>query len=232
MSRFRSFDLSVSRNLILANDPCEDGLVDFDAAFPDLVTNPDKLISLVDVAKGIKIEYAIWCLGVTPPEQVEDTKLFCRLFAGQVAMQSLHIFESDYPDDKWPRKAIEIALSKTISSVADAAYATYDAAHAARAAYATDAADAADAAYAAVDAAYPADAAYAAARAADAADAAARAATRATHAVCAAVRAIHAAHVADVVRAKQKEIFLLGLLGEVNMNDINAFTPIEMKEGQ
>jgi hypothetical protein len=215
MSKFRSFDLSVSRNLILANDPCEDGLADFDAAFPDLVTNPDKLISLVDVAKGIKIEYAIWCLLAISPEQAEDTKLFCRLFAGQVAMQSLHIFESDYPDDQRPRKAVEIALSETISS-------------------AVDVARAADVAYAAHAAAYAADVAYAAAHAAYAAHAAAHAAhaARATHAVRAAVRAIHVAHVADVVRAKQKEIFLLGLLGEVNMNDINAFTPIEMKEGQ
>jgi hypothetical protein len=217
MSKFRSFDLSVSRNLILANDPCEDGLADFDAAFPDLVTNPDKLISLVDVAKGIKIEYAIWCLLAISPEQAEDTKLFCRLFAGQVAMQSLHIFESDYPDDQRPRKAVEIALSETISS-------------------AVDVARAADVAYAAHAAAYAADVAYAAAHAAYAAHAAAHASYAAypADAAHAAVRATYVAHVvypADV-RAKQKEIFLLGLLGEVNMNDINAFTPIEMKEGQ
>jgi hypothetical protein len=213
MSKFRSFDLSVSRNLILANDPCQDGLADFDAAFPDLVTNPDRLVSLVEVVKGIKIEYAIWCLRVTPPEQAEDTKLFCRLFAGQVAMQSLHIFESDYPGDQRPRKAIEIALSKTIYSAADVARA----------------ADAADAAYLA----YAAYAAYAAAHAADVAHAtyaadAARAAIRAADAAYAA----HVVYAADAVHAKQKEIFLLGLLGEVNMNDINAFIPIEMKEGQ
>jgi hypothetical protein len=209
MSKFRSFDLFTSRNLILANDPYEDELADFDAAFPDLVTNPDRLVSLVDVAKGIKIEYAIWCLRVTPPEQAEDTKLFCRLFAGQVAMQSLHIFESDYPDDKRPRKAIEIALSETISSATDVPYPAYT----------------------------PARAAYAPARAADAATHAARVADadRAADAARAAARAAYsayAAHAADAVRAKQKEIFLLGLLGEVNMNDINAFTPIEMKEGQ
>jgi hypothetical protein len=158
MSKFRSFDLSVSRNLILANDPCQDGLADFDAAFPDLVINPDRLVSLVDVVKGIKIEYAIWCLGVTPPEQVEDTKLFCRLFAGQVAMQSLHIFESDYPGDQRPRKAIEIALSKTIYSAADVAYV-----------------------------------------------------------------AARVAHATDAVRAKQKEILIVGLLGQVDMYDINTF---------
>jgi hypothetical protein len=158
MSKFRSFDLSVSRNLILANDPCQDGLADFDAAFPDLVINPDRLVSLVDVAKGIKIEYAIWCLGVTPPDQAEDTKLFCRLFAGQVAMQSLHIFESDYPGDQRPRKAIEIALSKTIYSAADVAYV-----------------------------------------------------------------AARVAHATDAVRAKQKEILIVGLLGQVDMYDINTF---------
>jgi hypothetical protein len=150
-------------------------------------------------------------------------------------MQSLHIFESDYPDDKWPRKAIEIALSKMISSAAHApdvarAADAVDVAHAAYASYA------AYAAYAAVRAARATCAADAAARAADAARAAVHASYAAypADAAHAAVRATYVAHVvypADV-RAKQKEIFLLGLLGEVNMNDINAFTPIEMKEGQ
>ena len=105
-------------------------------------------------------------------------------WAGLCANSVLHIFESEYPNDLRPRKAIESAL-KVNKSVDAAAYSA-DAAYAA----ATDAyAAARDAAYAAATDAYTATnaaayAATAAARAvyASAATAAADAAARAAHA--------------------------------------------------
>ena len=81
-----------------------------------------------------------------------------RLVAADFAERVLHIFESKYPNDDRPRKAIEAARLSDFSG--------------AYAAYAADAADAADAAYATDAAAYAADAAaYAAHAAAYAADA-------------------------------------------------------------
>ncbi|CAM6005481.1 unnamed protein product [Sphagnum balticum] len=95
-----------------------------------------------------------------------------RIVVGEIAKSVLHIYESKYPNDNRPRKAIEAALTgkpdrnaaaAADAAAADAAYAdAYAAADAAYAAYVADAADAyaadAAAAYAAnAAAAYAAD---------------------------------------------------------------------------
>ena len=106
---------------------------------------------------------------------IDKSKL--RLVAADFAERVLHIFESKYPNDDRPRKAIEAARNGKA-----AAYASYDAfAARAAAAYAADAHAARAAAY---DAAYAADAA-------DAADdyTARAAAYDAAYAACAAARA-------------------------------------------
>lgn len=132
-------------------------------------------------------------------------------FAVDCAESVLHIFESVFPKDDRPRKAIEAARLSTGSSkelkadtAAQATYAAaYAAAHAARDAraaardaYAARDNYAADAAYAAADAAHAAahaaDAAYAAARDADAAYAAYDAAYAAYDAADAAARDAYA----------------------------------------
>jgi hypothetical protein len=97
-----------------------------------------------------------------------------RLVAADFAERVLHIYESKYPNDYRPRKAIEAARSGSKYAAAYAAAAYAAAAYVA--AYAADAAAyaAAHAAHAAADAAY----AYAAAYAAETAAYAARAACR------------------------------------------------------
>jgi hypothetical protein len=109
-----------------------------------------------------------------------------RLVAADFAERVLHIYESKYPNDDRPRKAIEAARSGDKNAAADA-----------------DAADAAAAAaYAAAAAAY----AYAAAAAADAADAAAAAADAAAAAAYAAAAAAYAAaYAAAAAYARKKE---------------------------
>jgi hypothetical protein len=115
------------------------------------------------------------------------------LLAADFAERVLHIYESKYPNDDRPRKAIEAARSgdKNAADAATAATAAYAAYAAAAAAYD------ADAAYA--DA--RADAAYADARAAAAAAAAADAAADAATAATAAYAAAAAAYDADAAYA-------------------------------
>ena len=111
-----------------------------------------------------------------------------RFIAADFAERVLHIYESKYPNDDRPRKAIEAARSGTAYDAA-----AYAAAYAARAAY-----DAASAA-----AAYDADAAYAARAAYDAASAAADA-TYAAYAAYAAADAADAVYVADACLNEEK----------------------------
>ena len=137
------------------------------------------------------------------------TKLDSVALAIFCAEKVIHIFETYYPDDKYPRNAIVAAEAWLKNPTDDNAIAANDAARAAEAraaraaAYADAAAACADAAAAraaarAADAAARA-AAYAAARAADAA---AYAATDAAYA--AAYAAVYAADAADYADMKDK----------------------------
>jgi hypothetical protein len=179
--------LITTLNEIRSHSPCAGG-------WGKLLTNlgktkaDDEPLNIMTVLESNNIEDAVWCLRCFERDSY-------RQFNADVAESVLHIFESKYPDDDRPRKAIAAARGNA-SAAADAAYAaaadataaaadaTADAAAAAAAdAYAAYAA-AADAAYAAYAAA--ADATYAAACAA--ADAAAYVAYTAAYAAAATAR--------------------------------------------
>jgi hypothetical protein len=129
------------------------------------------------------VEYGNWLLSqIFTPEQRIQYAIFA-------AEQVLSIFESNYPEDSRPRKAIEAAQAHLDNPSVETAHAAHSAARAAYTAAHT-AHSAADAAYAAANAAdAAANAADAAANAADAAAYAAYAVARAAYAVARAANA-------------------------------------------
>lgn len=150
-------------------------------------------ISFVDLLRMNGLEYTLWAFRATLCWE-EDVFTLVRLCA-EMALHVLPAFETHYPGDNRPRKAIEMAFAFSEKRCSDteaaltASEAAYAAAHAAEAAYSASndaayarsayaaayaAADAADAAAYASDTAYAASAADAAA--ADAVNAAAYAA--------------------------------------------------------
>jgi hypothetical protein len=78
--------------------------------------------------------WALWC--VLPEEEAARNRLVCFLIA-DYAEHALHFFESQYPDDKRPRSAIEAIRrfargEATIDELGNAAWAARNAAGAAR----------------------------------------------------------------------------------------------------
>ena len=161
----------ITKNYLKTLSPCEDRYKHYLEHYKDFEGTLDAFLDLSELTHDDKKWVFV--------RSIDKSKL--RLIAADFAERVLHIFESKYPNDDSPRKAIEAAINGDVTTArADAydaaAYAAYDAAYAA--AYAADAAaacadaaaDAADAARAAADAAraaatYAADAdAYAAAR--------------------------------------------------------------------
>jgi hypothetical protein len=163
-------------------DACDSGLATLTASLPK-TQSEGKQISLAHILKSNGLSHAIWALRAT----TVDGKRYAQRMAIDFTLEWLPLFEKQYPDDKWPRTAIEAAslfldgkiTLKELIDAADAAeavaYAAYAAANAAygSAAYAAYTAygSAANAAYTAANAAYgsAANAANAATKCANAA---------------------------------------------------------------
>jgi hypothetical protein len=156
------------------------------ATAPEIVADDGTKIGLHEITLTEELDRPAWWLDINVRRKVQVQ------FAVLCARAVLHLYESKYPGDDRPRKAIEAAETYLKTQSNDAAYAARAADAAADAAYA--AADAARAAYAAADAARAAT--YAAAYAAYAAADAARAAYAAAYAAYAAADAARAAYAA------------------------------------
>ena len=89
-------------------------------------------VNVLDIYKSHGMKDMLWCLTKTGNKQL------CVAIAIAFAEDVLNIFESKYPSDTRPRKAIEAATQYIALGNANAAYAAV--------AYATNAANAADAA--------------------------------------------------------------------------------------
>ena len=197
--------MKTTLNTIRSHHPCKSG---WEKLLNHLgkTKADDEPIDLITILESNGIQDAVWCLRCF---EYDDY----RMFNADVAESVLHLFESKYPDDDRPRKAIEAARDKSKSDAYIAA--AYDAADAAADAADADAAAAAaaaaDAATAAADAdAYAADAA-AGAYAADV-DAAAATATAAANA--AAYAAVAAATAARAAKWKEIEQLFIQHFGE------------------
>ena len=168
-------------------------------------------IPLTEVVRSNGIADAFWVLDHGCPEIEASVKQRLAVtFACDVAERVLGLFESIYPDDDRPSKAI--ATARDWLACREGPEQEHAAALAARAADAADVA--ADAAYAAADAADAAVcAAYAAADVAVCAAYAAADAAHAAHAADAAADAAHAARAAD--GQDWQKIHLIELLGPI-----------------
>ena len=144
----------ITKDYLKSLSPCEDRYEHYLTHYKDWSGTLEEFLDLPKLTHNDKKWVFV--------RSIHKNKL--RLVAADFAERVLHIYESKYPNDDRPRKAIEAARNGNIT----------DAAFAARA-------DAADAAFA--DAAFAAYAAFAAARAA----------ARATDAYAAAARAAYAA---------------------------------------
>jgi hypothetical protein len=141
--------LMISQTNISSLKPCKDRFDNYVKFYGNRKFTPKQFMGLKNITHKDKLWVAFHML---PSDKV-------RVVAGEIAKSVLHIYESKYPNDDRPRKAIECALTgKSNKNTAASAYA-------ASAASADDAADAAAAAASAADTAYTtsAYAAYAAA---------------------------------------------------------------------
>ena len=168
-------------------------------------------IPLTEIVRSNGIADAFWVLDHGCPEIEASVKQRLAVtFACDVAERVLGLFESIYPDDDRPSKAI--ATARDWLACREGPEQEHAAALAARAADAADVA--ADAAYAAADAADAAVcAAYAAADVAVCAAYAAADAAHAAHAADAAADAAYAARAAD--GQDWQKIHLIELLGPI-----------------
>jgi hypothetical protein len=137
--------LYTSLALLRKAHACSGGLSTLQASLPANQTD-DKLISLSHILKSNGLDHAIWALRATT---VDARKIAARM-AIDFAYTSLPIFEKAYPEDKRPRKALEVASAfldgkATLAEVNATAAAARTAASAAASAtaWATPAAEAA-----------------------------------------------------------------------------------------
>ena len=130
--------MRVNKKKIVALKPCRDRLDNYLSKHETFSGTMTKFLGL----GGISHEDKLWVyFRLIPKDRI-------RLVAADLAEACLHIFESRYPNDSRPRKAVEAARSGDNAAAAYAAYAAA-AAYADAAYAATDAdADAAAAAYA------------------------------------------------------------------------------------
>jgi len=198
---------SITDKWITKNTPCQEAIEWWDKKERDSLSLLDKMM------KAEKYDWANWF--IVRIMTYHD----CVSYAVYAAEQVINLYETKYPDDDRPRKAIEAAKKCIKNPSAKNKKAAYAAAKAA--AYA---ADAAYAAYAASYAAYTADAAYEASYAASyAAKAAAYAAKAASYAVANAApyaakkaasyaaKAVYAAYAAATNEATKFKILNYGL---------------------
>ncbi len=188
--------MNTTLNEIKKCNPCKDGWEKL-LNYLGKTKVDDEPLSFITILESNGIGDAIWSL------RTHHNQNLVRVFAGRCAEHVLHIYESKYPNDDRPRKAVEVALRGDTDDDAATA-AAYDAA--ATAAAAAAAYDAAYATAAAYDAAATAAAAAATAAAYDAATAAAYDAAATAAAAAAAYDAADAAY--DVEREWQADLFI------------------------
>jgi hypothetical protein len=153
----------ITKDYLKSLSPCEDRYKHYLQFYKDWSGTLEEFLDLPELTHNDK-KWVFVC-------SIDNDKL--RLVAADFAERVLHIYESKYPNDDRPRKAIEAARSGT--AAARAAFVAADA-------YVAEAADDAYAARAAFVAAYAARAASADAASAASASAAARAANAAAYA--------------------------------------------------
>ena len=150
--------LMITTAKIKALDPCKDRLDNWKNKYPKWKGTLSEFLDLPNITFQDKTWVYFRMIDKTLVSKVAAT------FAREV----LYIYESAYPNDDRPRKAIEAAergdANAAVNAAANAANAAYAAAYAANAAYAAYAAVNA-AVNAAANVAYAVNAAYAAARA-------------------------------------------------------------------
>jgi hypothetical protein len=155
----------ITKDYLKFLDPCKDRFKHYLKTHSDWEGTLEEFLDLKELDHDDKMWVFV--------RSIDKNKL--RLVAADFAERVLHIYETKYPNDDRPRKAIEAARNGDLNAAYAAANAAADAAEAAYAAYAAyDAVYAAAyatyaAAYAAADGADAAYAAYAANAAADAA---------------------------------------------------------------
>lgn len=171
--------LTTTLAILRSHQPCAAGweklLHALGHGFPD-----DKPIDFWTILESNGLDDALWALRGVMPKQEADRDRLARLFACDCAESVLHIYEKEFPDDKRPREAIEVARRFAIGK------ATRDELDAAR-----DAAG--DAVWAAASAAFSAASKAASAAVNAAASAAGAAASAARAAASAAVNAASSA---------------------------------------
>src|SRR5574337_420951 len=139
--------LITTLNNILEFSPCSEGLDKFlkyvGRDFPK-----DKEINLLTILESNGIDHFFWCFKTLKNNKKEEFKILS-LICADIAESTISIFESKYPKDNRPKKAIEairlfvdekISLNKLIKSKHAASAAAAYAAYAASAAYAAYAA--------------------------------------------------------------------------------------------
>ena len=141
----------ITKDYLKSLSPCEDRYKNYLKHYKDWSGSLEAFIDL----KELTYDDKRWVF----VRSIDKDKL--RLVAADLAERVLHLFESKYPNDDRPRKAIEAAINGDVTTARAAAADAY------AAAYAADASAARAAAYDAYDAVYaPASVAYAAAYAA------------------------------------------------------------------
>ena len=119
--------------LLRANSACHSGMITLIASLPDGFKET-KSISLVHILESNGLEHALWALRAT----TKDSRITAARMAIEFARHSLINFEKQFPEDKRPRTALEVAADflhgkATLKDVEEAAEAAEEAAEAAAA---------------------------------------------------------------------------------------------------
>lgn len=121
-------------SLLRQHSACARGMRTLKASLPS-DQSPEALISLEHIMQSNGLDHALWALRATT---TPSSKLAARI-AIAMAYEALPIFESQYAEDKRPRRALEVATAyldgKATRDELNAARAAEAAARAARAAW-------------------------------------------------------------------------------------------------
>lgn len=104
--------MKTTLNEIRKYRPCADGWKTLLASLNKTEAD-DEPLSFSHILASNGIRDAIWCTRVLPKNEIVS-------FAADVAESVLHIYESKYPDDGRPRKAIESARKYSAAAAAAA----------------------------------------------------------------------------------------------------------------
>ena len=90
--------------LLRANSACDSGMITLIASLPHGFKET-KSISLVHILESNGLEHALWALRAT----TKDSRITAARMAIEFARHSLINFEKQFPEDKRPRTALEVA---------------------------------------------------------------------------------------------------------------------------